>query len=347
MFYLKYRPQTLLDIDNESVRTHLVNILEKKQIPHAWLLTGTKGTGKTSTARIIAKAINCDKNTYGKKGDSIEPCNSCSNCTAITAGSALDVIEIDAASNRKIDDIRALIEQVKFAPVHMRYKVYIIDEVHMLTTESFNALLKTLEEPPASTIFLLATTEIDKLPKTIISRCLRLAFSKAEKTDVMRQLKRIVTEEKLSVPDDVLEFIATHCDHSFRDAAKLLEEVVSQNVTSIEKARQLLGMSENHAKLMELIEKADQTGALEFIEGYDAKGGSIKTLIELILDDLHQLLLVKSGVRESSEKNNTLTLSQISSLIKLLTTAYNTLRISPIEALPLEIALVEYFAQNK
>ena len=347
MFYLKYRPQTLSDIDNEAVRTHLTNVLEKKNLPHAWLLAGPKGTGKTSTARIVAKAINCEKNGYATEGKSIEPCNECSNCKTITYGGALDVIEIDAASNRKIDDVRALIEQVKFAPVHMRYKVYIIDEVHMLTTESFNALLKTLEEPPSSTIFLLATTEIDKLPKTVSSRCQLLAFSKASKPDVLRQLKRIALSEKIDIKEEVLGFIAAHCDHSFRDAAKLLEEAVAQDAKTVKEVRMLLGLSQDNTKLLELISQNDQKATLEFVESYDNNGGSIKILIESLLDELHDILLSASGITKTDSLDYKLSLTQTSRLIKLLTIAYNTLRSSPIEALPLEIALVEYFDQNK
>src|SRR3989338_3051039 len=206
MYYLKYRPQTIEEIDNEDVRTRLKNVLSKKTISHSWLLTGPKGTGKTSSARILAKAINCLDNIFADKGKSEEPCNKCDNCKLITNGSAMDVIEIDGASNRKIDD------------------------VHMLTSESFNALLKTLEEPPANTIFILATTELDKLPKTIISRCLRLNFSHAKKEEVLRQLGRIVKGEKLTISKDILESIAINCDFSFRDSAKLLEEVVLNSI---------------------------------------------------------------------------------------------------------------------
>src|SRR3989344_4787485 len=159
MLYLRYRPQTIAEIDNSSVKNRLLSIIASSELPHAFLLVGPKGTGKTSTARIIAKSINCEKNKRGSKGKDFEPCNDCDSCKAITAGMSIDVVEIDGASNRRIDDIRELNSNVKFIPVSSRYKVYIIDEVHMLTTEAFNALLKTLEEPPSHVVFILATTE--------------------------------------------------------------------------------------------------------------------------------------------------------------------------------------------
>ncbi|MFN3978738.1 MAG: DNA polymerase III subunit gamma/tau, partial [Sulfurihydrogenibium azorense] len=174
MFYLKYRPQTIEEIDNERVRERIKIVLRSKTIPHAFLLTGPKGIGKTSTARIIAKTINCQNNLFSQKSNSIEPCNICSICQSIIKGYSTDIVEIDAASARGIEEIKELINQIKFYPLQTRYKVYIIDEVHMLTKEAFNALLKTLEEPPSSTIFILASTELEKIPKTIISRCFRL-----------------------------------------------------------------------------------------------------------------------------------------------------------------------------
>lgn len=341
MYYQKYRPQTIDQIDNETIRTQLKNILSKKTISHSWLLTGPKGTGKTSTARLLAKSINCLENLYAQKGTSEEPCNSCEHCKLITSGNAIDVIEMDGASNRKIDDIRQLIDQVKFAPAHMRYKVYIIDEVHMLTNESFNALLKTLEEPPQSTIFILATTELDKLPKTIISRCLRLNFTHATPSDVVRQLTRIVQGEKLEVPAELLQTIAQHCDHSFRDAAKLLEEVTVQKITTVDAFLKLIGLSSSDTELLKFIQANDIASSLNYIQTYDQQGGNFRVLIEQMLQTLHKHLLAQNGIGTTTttfEFND----KQTSKLIRLLTDAYVKTKTSPIESLPLEIALLEY-----
>ncbi len=341
MYYQKYRPQTIEEIDNEAIRTKLKNILSKKELSHSWLLTGPKGTGKTSSARLLAKSINCLENIFAEKGTSEEPCNKCEHCKLITSGHAIDVIEIDAASNRKIDDMRSLIDQVKFAPAHMRYKVYIIDEVHMLTNESFNALLKTLEEPPASTIFILATTELDKVPKTIVSRCLRLNFTQASTLEVLRELTRIVNGEKLDTPQEVLDAIATHCDHSFRDAAKLLEDVTVQKIKTVDEFSQLIGLVDSQGALLLLISKGESKNILEYVESYAAKGGSFKSLIEQLLQDLHSHLLTSNGIGERQSSYD-LDNKQTSKLIKLLTDAYTKLKSSPIESLPLEIALLEY-----
>ena len=346
MFYLKYRPQTINEIDTEAIRDQLKKKLLYHDLSHAWLLTGPKGTGKTSTARIIAKAINCDNNQFAGKGNNIEPCNQCHLCRTITKGTGVDIIEMDAASSRKIDDIRELIDRVKFTPVLARYKVYIIDEVHMLTNEAFNALLKTLEEPPASTIFILATTEQEKIPKTVASRCIGLMFAKASQSDVLRQLKRICKHEKIAMDESALKFIASHCDNSFRDAAKFLEDAVINSAFTIEKLRSLVGLEDDNETLLTLIDNNNLEEAIKFLRAYDEKGSSIKVLIESLLNQLHEQLLSKSTAVDSPKKLS-LTLPQISQLIKLLTEAYSTLKYSPIEVLPLEIALVDYFNQKK
>ena len=203
VFYLKYRPQTIEELDSKEIREKLYSVLQGLGIPHAFLFTGPKGLGKTSTARIVAKSLNCEKKTKG-----VEPCNKCEQCVSITNGTNMDILEIDGASNRGIDEIRDLREKVKLSPMSARKKVYIIDEVHMLTQEAFNALLKTLEEPPSHVVFILCTTEPHKVPATIMSRCLCIQFKKATEEELIRSFKRIIKREKLEAETEALSLIA-------------------------------------------------------------------------------------------------------------------------------------------
>jgi DNA polymerase-3 subunit gamma/tau len=188
--YLKYRPKTIDELDLVGVRKILTDIVKANKVAHAYLLTGPRGSGKTSTARVLARMVNCEKN--GEKLG--EPCNKCSACQSILNSSAVDVIEIDAASNRGIDDIRELKEKIRLSPAILPKKVYIIDEVHMLTSEAFNALLKTLEEPPSHSLFILCTTEAHKVPETIVSRCAAIQFTKATSSEMLRSFKRVIEE---------------------------------------------------------------------------------------------------------------------------------------------------------
>lgn len=347
MLYLKYRPQTINELDLTEVRERLSLILAGDGLSHAFLLTGPKGTGKTSTARIIAKSINCENNKWAGKTKSFEPCNKCSNCISINKGSSLDVVEIDAASNRRIDDIRELNATINFSPISLRYKVYIIDEVHMLTPEAFNAVLKTLEEPPLHAIFILATTESHKLPKTIISRCVEIQFSKASQTDLVRSMHRVCAGEKVPINDDILKLIATHADFSFRDAHKILDEVLASENTTLDAVKKQLGLSLNDLDLLSLIEKNDPKAVIHAIEKYEQSGGNFTILIESLLQTLQQLLLKQNGIVKKEFKNLTysFSLNNIIKLMKLFTTAYKEVKYSPIEAIPLEIAVVEYFAE--
>jgi DNA polymerase-3 subunit gamma/tau len=353
MFYLKHRPQTIEEIDNQEIREKIKAVFKSKNIPHAMLFTGPKGTGKTSTARIVAKIINCEKNLFSQKSNSIEPCNHCPTCQSITKGHSVDVVEIDAASNRGIEEARELISQIKFYPLNNHYKVYIVDEVHMLTKEAFNAFLKTLEEPPPSTIFILASTEVEKLPKTVVSRCLRFNFAKAKEAEILRMLIRIVKRENIKINEEVLKFIAKYSDHSFRDAAKLLEEVFIETGAkkeykpTAEDVKKILGLNEEYDNLIHFLEKKDIKNTLQFIEKYDKKGGNFKVLIESLLDKFHLILLKKNHLETTLEDDYNFSLKEISFLIKLLQEAYNALKYSPIESLPLEMAVVEYLENNK
>src|SRR3990167_6546855 len=228
-FYLKYRPQTLDDLAGQiQIKESLKVAFTSGKLSHAYLFAGPRGTGKTSTARILAKMVNCRKSDVrNQKSDTKIPCNECDVCLSITDGSNLDLIEIDAASNRGIDDIRTLRESIKLAPSGSKKKVYIVDEAHMLTTEAFNALLKTLEEPPLHTLFILATTDPEKIPQTILSRVTRLDFKLASQVEILEALKVVAEGEKIKIEDAALKLIAKKAGGSFRDAVKYLDQLGS------------------------------------------------------------------------------------------------------------------------
>lgn len=340
MFYLKYRPRTIGEIDNVEAAETIAKILESEKIPHALLFIGQKGTGKTSTARIFAKAINC----LNKKG--IEPCNKCANCRSIDSSSSVDVIEMDAASNRGIDEIRSLIKETSFVPMTNKYRVFIIDEAHMITPDAFNALLKTLEEPPESVIFILATTAREKIPKTIASRCFTINFGKAKAKDVVKMLQRICKSEKISVDDNVLTLVVAHSDNSFRDAAKILEEIIIQKKLNIEEAEKFLGLV-GKQNLLSVLESSDIKQALTWIEEFEQGGGNVKNLIEQILSNLRVLLLAKHGVINEQEIKSSFSTLQIMTLMKLFTIAYDNLKKTPIESIALELAVADFYNKGK
>lgn len=341
MYYLTYRPKTISEIDNTVPREIIRKILSGKSLPHAFLFVGQKGTGKTSTARIFAKAVNCLNNKYANKGESVEPCNACANCQSIDKSSFPDVVEMDAASNRGINEVKNLIRESSFLPIAGKYRIFIIDEAHMITNDGFNALLKTLEEPPATVIFILATTNPEKLPKTIQSRCIPVAFGKAKTGEVVHMLNRIAASEKLKVSPDALEIIASHSDNSFRDAAKLLEELVMQDKLAGNDVLAYLGVRSKNNFLLTLNSKG-QDEALRWIEEFSQSGGSFKNLIEELLSQLHTFLMAKHKIG-SSELPLTFSAQETAFLMKLLSEAYANLKFTPVESVPLEIATVEFY----
>ncbi|MEK7544358.1 MAG: DNA polymerase III subunit gamma/tau [Patescibacteria group bacterium] len=343
-FYRIYRPKVLDEIDNAAVRQTIELLLtkSKEELPHAYLLTGPKGTGKTTTARVIAKLFNCDKPEKNSLPNQVTgaPCGSCGQCQAIADGRHLDVMEIDAASNTGVDNIRDLRDRVALAPAQAKWKIYIIDEVHMLSTGAFNALLKTLEEPPAHAIFILATTDPQKIPSTIISRCQHIAFGKARKEDLIHALARIVAQEKMDIEDDALACIANHADGSFRDAVKNLEQISFQKGTvTVEIVQKTLGISEDNRRdsFLTNVLKHDAKAALIDIQAIVGQGIDVKSFLIDCLTQLEQRLITQV----TTQKTNAST-SQLRSLIGRLTQAYTELRSSPIPELPLELAVVEY-----
>lgn len=328
-FYRKYRPQTVEELDSDEVRKELTAVLKSGKVPHALLFCGPRGTGKTSSARILAKAINCTD----KKG--FEPCNKCEACLSITNGSNVDVIEIDGASNRGIDEIRDLREKIKLSPTSLKKKVYIIDEVHMLTTEAFNALLKTLEEPPSHAFFVLCTTEAHKIPETISSRCLRINFKRASKAELMRSLKRVAEDEKIEIEKEALEEIAAQAEGSFRDGVKILEQVsLSGKKVTIKDVKTDFDLE----SFFGFLEKRDAKSAIKFINEANEQGIDLKALNVRVLDYLRNLLLLKNGIEvEGDFKIFDLDLVR---LIELFTKSAADYKLAVIPQLPLELAIV-------
>ena len=353
--YLKYRPQKVEELDLDEVRNRLSRLLASPYIPHAFLFSGPKGTGKTSAARIVAKKLNCEKNPYRKttsldKDVNIEPCNTCDSCLAIKDGRHFDVLEIDAASNRGIDEIRELREKIKLAPVSGKYKVYIIDEVHMLTNEAFNALLKTLEEPPVRTVFILATTEVEKLPGTILSRCIKINFNKATTTEILHSLKRVAKGEEVKTTDEVLTCIADFADGSFRDATKFLEQALSEDALDIAKINKILGgVRFDRGQFLKLIIDKNTEKALLFAHDMGEKGADLRFFITDVLNLLHNLLLQKHSiidVKQNSKLIDEMSDKDITALIKHFSQIYADLKYASKPELLFEVAIIDW-CENK
>ena len=325
----------------KSVRESLEKIFKSGRIPLAFLFSGPKGIGKTSAARIVAKAVNC------QKPDGFEPCNECPTCISITKGTNLDVLEIDAASNRGIDDIRELRDKIRLAPSSAKFKVYIVDEVHMLTSEAFNALLKTLEEPPAHALFVLCTTAPEKLPETIISRCTRINFKKAGSQEIIEKLKYICQKENFQFSQKDLDKIDRAAGGSFRDAIKILEQAAA---SSVDEVIGTLGEFKPE-QLLTLMAENETKKAILWIGEAVEQGANLRILTEEILRVLRESLLAKYGVEqeevESEEVIKGLSEKDLKFLIELFSKAAVDLKNAVIPQLPLEMAVFEWGMNNE
>jgi len=341
--YLKYRPRILDDLDSVGPKESLKKIVSSRNIPQAFLFTGPKGIGKTSAARIMAAIVNCE-NIKNK----IVPCGKCEQCKTILNGSNLDVIELDAASHRGIDDVRVLKDAVKLAPAKGKKKVYIIDEAHMLTLEASNALLKTLEEPPEHVMFILATTNPEKLIDTIKSRTTIINFKKATNEEILTSLKRVVKGEKIKIDQASLAVIAKYSDSSFRDAHKILEQIINENIKlSEEEIEKFLSTSlpTNITFLVDSILSKDTNKALGEVERLILKGANPRFLVEKLIEKFRQGLLGKMGINDDIFPD--VDKDELVKLLNLLIKANRDLPSSYIEELPLELAIIAWGGDKK
>jgi len=364
--YRKYRPKTFADIFGQShVVTVLQNAAKTDHLAHAYLFYGPRGSGKTTIARLVAKVANCQtraKDTsFAKKG---EPCNTCGPCTEISAGRGIDVIEIDAASNRGIDEIRSLKEGIRLSPSSYKYKVVIIDETHMLTKEAFNALLKTLEEPPAHAILILATTELDKVPATILSRTQRFHFTRHTIADISKKLGQIAKTEKITIDKDAIELIASLAEGSFRDGESLLQQATSLadkiTLNVVEKSLGQVGLDKT-TRLADLILNNDLKGALSYLKEINDLGLNVVDLNKELIHYLRKILTLKFNPDLERDISRDLTSKELAhlkslvkqsnsdqliSILKSLIRAFSEMRYSPFASIPLEIAIIENLKES-
>ena len=336
--YRKYRPQNFKNlVGQDHIRTTILNAIKNGHTAHAYLFCGPRGTGKTSTARLLAKALNCTNPT--EEG---EPCDKCEMCVSIRESTLIDLVEIDAASNRGIDEIRDLKDKINFAPTRAKNKIYIIDEVHMLTKEAFNALLKTLEEPPAHVFFILATTESHKVPETIISRCQRFDFKRITKKAIATRLMYIAQIEGINAEQPAIDAIAHTAQGGLRDAIGLLEQLTTDKELKFDRVREVLGISGQGAldSFYKYLSSNDTKSALTEIQNLYSQGIDLIQFAKDFLEFLRQKML------EATEQNDLNTTKYLLETINTFQEAYSRLKSATIPQLPLEIAVISMTTKN-
>ncbi len=362
--YRKYRSKKLEDLLEQETTVHILkNAAKNGRLGQAYIFYGPRGTGKTSTARLLAKLLNCEKRRtdpeFAKLG---EPCNACAACREVDAQNSFDVMEIDAASNRGIDEIRDLKESIRTAPASGGSKVYIIDEAHMLTGAAWNALLKTLEEPPRHAVIVLATTEYEKLPPTITSRAQRFAFKKVSKGAIVKKLSEEAKAERIKIEEPALELIAAIAEGSVRDAESLLDQISSLGgsitLADVERITGRTGLAKV-ASLAELIVHGDLAGSIAALSALADEGGNPVQFTKDLIHYLRRMLSLKLNPGLAAAFERDLTKEEVASLKKIsdaadaaflialekaLIRAYSEMRYSPFAAIPLEIALAEMLA---
>lgn len=344
MFHLKYRPQKMADLDSVAVATTLKKIVGSKDMPQAFLFTGPKGAGKTSAARILARAVNCQQPAGG------EPCGECDNCREIMSGRSMDVLEIDAASNRGIDDARSLRDKAVLLPSNLRVKVFIIDEVHMLTKEAFNALLKLIEEPPKQTIFVLCTTDVNKIPETVLSRLVRVDFRRGGKEELLKALKRVVEGEKIEIEEAALKLIVDKSDGSFRNIHRLFNEIVLSlgRKIGVPEIVEFLATKAGGYSEVDFENDLFDGGAgavMEKLEAMAMVGADFSDFREKLISYFHQKLLGCYGIGEVGQSK--FSKLELKKLIDLLVRAGEVEKLAVVDQLPLELVVVEFGGDKK
>ena len=352
--YRKFRPQRFEDVKGQDhIVTTLRNQIKSDRIGHAYLLCGTRGTGKTSIAKLFAKAINCEH----PNGDN--PCLECPSCRAIQNGSSMNVFEIDAASNNGVDNIRQIVEEVQYPPTEGKYKVYIIDEVHMLSIGAFNALLKTLEEPPSYVVFILATTEVHKLPVTILSRCQRYDFKRIGVDDIFGRIKELLSVEKLEAEDEAVRYIARMADGAMRDALSLLDQCLAFNYgkkLTYDMVLDVLGAVDNtvYSEIVRCVLAGDVSTTIKQLEKCIMEGRELSQLVTDLIWYLRNLMLAKTSddysvisempkeaLERLKEEASLTSLDKIIRFIRVLSELSNQIRFSSNKRVLVEIALIK------